>query len=266
MAEKIIIIGGGVGPMAGVALHQKIIENTITDGRDQTHLSVHHFSRSSDVPDRTDFLLGIHNQNPAFGMARLFTAAWDSLHGTSSSRVLEGEIEAVGGIPCNTFHAPQIYTVFLDEINQRGIHIPVLHMLKETMGYLNQVVPGVEKVGVLSTTGTRLTGLYSQLLESEGKAILQVPESEQEGLQEAIYHPQWGIKAISPVLPQTRQRVLQMAHHLVTQGAQAIILGCTELPLALSESQFMDIPIIDPVVALARALIRYAAPDKLQRL
>jgi aspartate racemase len=262
MAEKTIIIGGGVGPMAGVALHQKIIENTITDGRDQTHLSVFHFSRSADVPDRTEYLLGKQTQNPAFGMAQLFAAAWDSLRRVAG----EAEIEAIGGIPCNTFHAPQIYTVFLEQLSLRGIRIPVLHMLQETMDYLDQVVPGVMEVGVLSTTGTRLTGLYAQLLEGRGKTILQVPDSDQGALQEAIYHPQWGIKAVSPALPQARQRVLLMAHSLVDRGAQAIILGCTELPLALSESQFMDIPIVDPVVALARSLIRRAAPDKLKRL
>ena len=40
MKEKIIIIGGGVGPMAGVELHKKIIENTKTSGKDQDHLQV----------------------------------------------------------------------------------------------------------------------------------------------------------------------------------------------------------------------------------
>ena len=47
--EKIIVIGGGVGPMAGVALHGKIIENTLTDGTDQSHLEVFHFSRSPSI-------------------------------------------------------------------------------------------------------------------------------------------------------------------------------------------------------------------------
>ena len=56
--EKVLIIGGGVGPMAGVALHARIIENTLPGGSDQGHLDVRHFSRSADVTDRTEFLLG----------------------------------------------------------------------------------------------------------------------------------------------------------------------------------------------------------------
>ena len=57
MKEKIIVIGGGVGPMAGVELHKRVIENTLTDGTDQSHMEVLHLSRSGDVPDRTGFLL-----------------------------------------------------------------------------------------------------------------------------------------------------------------------------------------------------------------
>ena len=59
MKEKIIVIAGGVGPMAGVELHKKIIESTLTDGTDQTHIEVYHLSRSHDIQDRIsrdDFL------------------------------------------------------------------------------------------------------------------------------------------------------------------------------------------------------------------
>ena len=48
---------GGVGPMAGVKLHEKIIQFTPTNGTDQSHLCVHHISQSQYIPDRTTFLL-----------------------------------------------------------------------------------------------------------------------------------------------------------------------------------------------------------------
>ena len=69
--EKIIIIGGGVGPLAGVDLHNKIINNTITNGTNQGHLEVHHLSCSNDITDRTEFLLRNSIENPAEGMFRL---------------------------------------------------------------------------------------------------------------------------------------------------------------------------------------------------
>jgi hypothetical protein len=57
MSEKLICIGGGVGPMAGVELQRRIIQNTDSGGTDQGHIEVHHFSRAHDIADRTRFLL-----------------------------------------------------------------------------------------------------------------------------------------------------------------------------------------------------------------
>ena len=58
---------GGVGPMAGVKLHEKIIEFTPTDGTDQSHLCVHHISQSQYIPDRTRFLLEqLHQQQEQY--------------------------------------------------------------------------------------------------------------------------------------------------------------------------------------------------------
>ena len=52
-----LLIVGGVGPRASIELHTKVLKNTVTDGRDQSYLNVHHLSYSSMVCDRTDFLL-----------------------------------------------------------------------------------------------------------------------------------------------------------------------------------------------------------------
>jgi hypothetical protein len=56
-------IGGGVGPSAGVGLHQKIIDNTRSK-TDQGHFTVVHISRSAHIQDRTKFLLGEIEINP----------------------------------------------------------------------------------------------------------------------------------------------------------------------------------------------------------
>jgi len=258
MKEKAIVIGGGVGPMAGVALHQKIIEHTLTDGTDQTHLSVHHFSRSADVGDRTAYLQGKTATNPAAAMAAAMRAAVASLEPYGQP--------AVAGIPCNTFHAPEIFDPFLDLLRQADLDLPVLHMLTETARYIRQVHPRVRKIGLLSTTGTRLTNIYPQLLGSRDTMIVQVGEDRQEEVQEGIYNREWGIKAVSPVTGRARERMLALVRLLVDQGAELVILGCTEIPLALPERDFAGVPFVDPVEVLARALIREAAPDKLKPL
>lgn len=51
---------------------------------------------------------------------------------------------------------------------------------------------------------------------------------------------------------------------LKQKGADVIILGCTEIPLALPEPKYDDVPLVDPVEAVARAMIATADPAKLK--
>ena len=268
--EKVLIIGGGVGPLAGVALHARIIENTLPGGNDQGHLDVRHFSRSADVKDRTEFLLGRVAENPADGMARTIGMAVSGLCGH----------DAVVGVPCNTFHAPAIFRPFTVQLAKMaeaaGVSLKVLHMLEETMALLKLVVSGSERneagipgpatIGVMSTTGTRLSGVYDILLADAGFVPLYVDEVEQAILHAAIYDPAWGIKATGQPGVRATTTLQSLASKLADRGAAAIILGCTELPLALTESSICGIPLVDPVLALARAMIREAAPAKLAPL
>lgn len=259
--EAVIVIGGGVGPMAGVALHAKIIESTFTDGRDQSHLTIHHYSRSVAVPDRTEFLLSAQRgdagvDNPAFGMADVFMSA---------ARALNDGERAVGGVPCNTFHAPPIFNSFLDELEVRRNPIRIVNMLEETVTLLRERLPGAEgvPVGVLSTTGTRISGVYADLLEAAGYIPIYVEAEDQPGLHEAIYHLEWGIKATCPPSKRAVGVMEDMASRLIERGARAILPACTEIPLALPGDSFQGVPMVDPVLALARGLVRAAAPGKL---
>lgn len=271
----VIVIGGGVGPMAGVALHAMIIENTLTDGTDQSHLCVHHYSCSELVPDRTAYLLGLapsgrardflsaSASDPALGMARVFELA---------ARALDGR-PAVGGVPCNTFHAPAIFDRFLARLEENRTGIRIVGMLSETMeligsrfGYEAGRSGAGEVIGVLSTTGTRRSGVYDSLLSKSGYRALYVPESDQATLHAAIYDPRWGIKATASPSTRAVETVAAMAAKLAGAGAAAVILACTELPLALGGTVYRGVPLVDPVLALARALVREAAPEKLKPL
>ncbi len=256
MKEKLIIIGGGAGPMAGLELHKKIIENTKTAGRDQDHLQVWHLSRSYDLPDRTEFLGGRIKTNPAEGMSRTFKLAAQSLKFEKRN--------AVGGIACNTFHSPRIFKVFLDILNKANTEIEILNMIEETGKYIKTKFSGLTQIGLLSTSGTRNAQVYKQILEPFGFEIVQVDENEQDDLHDTIYNLDWGIKAVSPVTKKARERFLIYANELIEKGVQAIILGCTEIPLALPENEINGVPIIDPIYILARELIRNVNPYKLK--
>ena len=56
------------------------------------------------------------------------------------------------------------------------------------------------------------------------------------------------------------------ADQVIQQGAEVVILGCTELPIAVPEATYKGIPLIDPGLFMARALIQAVAPDRLMPL
>ena len=79
--------------------------------------------------------------------------------------------------------------------------------------------------------------------------------------------PIYGIKTISnPIHPQAKENLLQGISFLKEQGAQAVIMGCTEIPLAITEPQVHNIVIVDPTNILARALVYKLNPNKLKPL
>ncbi len=250
-----VLIGGGVGPMAGVVLHRKVIENTATNGTDQDHLEVMHLSRSPIIADRTEFLSGEPVADPVEGMLRVFRMAEAALR--------TEERRAVAGVPCNTFHAASLFSRFRAALEKEGMSIRVLHMLAETAAFIRATEPRAHRVGVLSTTGTRSSGVYEEIFADYGLEVAHIPLKRQAELHEAIYHREWGLKALSVADERAATRVREFASLLVSQGADAVVLGCTELPLALAEGRYEGVPVVDPMTALARALVREAAPEKL---
>jgi aspartate racemase len=172
----------------------------------------------------------------------------------------------IAAIPCNTAHASPIFDVIKKEIEKSNLSLKLLHLVEETAKFIKNNYPNL-KVGVLSTTGTRDTTLYKTILtEYEIENI--APDDElQTVVHEAIYNETYGIKAFSsPVKKKAQKDLTHAISILKNQGAQVIVLACTELPLALTEKTYFGLPTIDPNRVLARALILQAAPEKLKPL
>jgi len=243
--RKTIIIGGGVGPAAGVDLHRQIISLTPTDGSDQDHLRVIHLSFSDLIPDRTEALKGGYGAVAAQRMAELINQAYYLAHKFNS--------EAVVGIPCNTFHAEPIFSVFRENLLPE---LELINMIDETLAAITERIPSGGTVGILSTSGTRSVRLYDQRLEQAGFTAVQVED--QEAVTQAIYNNQWGIKAKSGPSDENRKILDEAVTDLRGQGARAIILGCTEIPLVLTGTEYRGIALIDPMRVLAESLVHSA--------
>ena len=246
----IIGIVGGVGPLAGLDLQAKIVAQTIA-GRDQDHLPVVSISWPGPIPDRTEYLLGRVAHNPALPIL-------------AQLRLLAALGATVAAIPCNTAHAAAIFNVIRAGVAAFARPLRLLHMLDETADHLATRHPDLRTVGVLSTTGTWRVRLYPQLLAARGLRVVAPDAALQETIHAAIYDPAHGIKSAGRVTARARADLERGIAALRAQGAEAVVLGCTELPVAFLETAIDGLPLIDPTWVLARALIRIAAPNQLK--
>lgn len=250
--ENVIGVIGGMGPYAGLDLVRKIFDLTQAD-KDQEHLPVALLSFPGRIRDRSTFLFENSGENPAEAIAEIVLQL-DELGAT------------VAGIPCNTAHAPRIFDVVQERLQSAGASVRLLNMIHETASYIRTEEDGVERIGLLSTSAVFRLGLYKKALQEKGFTPVMPDENVQENIvNRTIFDPTYGIKAqANPVSLIARQSLLNAIEHLHEKGAEAVVLGCTELPLAVPEAEIDSTIIIDPTEVLARALIRETYPDRLR--
>jgi len=225
--EAVIGVLGGMGPEATVRLFALLTAATPAQ-RDQEHLRVL-IDSDPKIPDRTAAILG-SGEDP---LPALLEAA------TLLERAGAGFLI----IPCNTAHH------WLPAL-RKGVRIPILDMIRETTLVVAAHSPRVRQIGLLATTGTVRTGLYQSHLASEGVAVVQPTDEEQEIVMSVIY----GVKAGRAGLVSSLGRVGQA---LRDRGAQGLLLGCTELSLVDLPSS-PDFSVFDPLKILAERAVLLA--------
>jgi len=238
-----------MGPWVDPLLVRKILEYQVTLGmrRDQDAIPLLLIQFAGLIEDRTEFLTSGSVENPAVQVARI-------------GRMLAANGARVLGIPCNTFHAAPIFTRFEQELAP----IQVVHMIQAT---LRDLRPGLRRVGILSTNGAYLQRIYSGPVVARGLEAITLPYQapggigfslSQNDVHQAICHPEWGIKSGNESqagYPKAKAVLKAAARRLQELGAEVAILGCTEIPLALQQSDVPDLPLDDPLDSLARALV-----------
>ena len=96
------------------------------------------------------------------------------------------------------------------------------------------------------------------------EVVLPDPLVREQLIHAALYAPSFGIKTNpGAVSEEASSRIRAAIRHLQKLGAEAFILGCTELPLAIKEDQYDGMPILDPARIVAEKLIRETYPDRL---
>ena len=125
-------------------------------------------------------------------------------------------------------------------------------MIEETCADLCTRLPEIHTVGLLAIDGTLRSGVYHRVMAEAGVKILVSGNAEQQKIQSAIAH----VKAGVTKLP-TQEIFETAARRLIEAGAEAIILGCTEVPLAFDPDKIAR-PCLNPTRILAKAAVNWA--------
>ncbi len=219
---------GGMGPLATADFLAKLA--LATPARvDQEHIPVLVYGNCG-TPDRTAAALA-QGASPVPCLLR-------------GAAFLAGQGVAAIAMPCNSAHC------WYDEV-AASVDKPVLHIVDACVDLLQRRRADAQRVGVLSTEGTARMGIYPRRLQ-------------QRGLQALVPTAREFAELVTPGIAQVKAGQLapaaalfeQAAARLIERGAQAVILGCTEIPLGM-QRQIVHSPglYIDSTEALVQAVL-----------
>ena len=145
----------------------------------------------------------------------------------------------------NTMHkvAPQI---------EKNISIPILHIADATAQRLRE--EGIKKVGLLGTRFTMEQDFYKgRLSEKFGIDVIVPEEPEREDVHAVIYNE----LCLGTIDQNSRERYLKIIEQLAANGAEAVILGCTEIALLVQQNH-TRVPLYDTTAIHAEQAVRQA--------
>ncbi len=199
--KKTLGVIGGLGP--GATAHFMSLVTDMTDAPiDQEHIEMVVFSTPS-IPDRTRHILDNSQPSPLPKML----AVGQKLASLGAQFI---------AIPCVTAH-------YFYEKLETGIPVPIINGVGETVRHLKE--HGVTKVGIMATDGTIQSGIFARELLKQGMEPVVPSKKRQADVMHIIFD---NVKAGRSA---DMERFCSVALELRENGAQAIILGCTELSL-----------------------------------
>ncbi|MBI4015650.1 MAG: amino acid racemase [Candidatus Aenigmarchaeota archaeon] len=158
----------------------------------------------------------------------------------SGIKILEEKSDFIV-MPCNTLH------IFIEDI-RKASRVPVLSILDETVGRIKKM--GIRKIGILATMKTIKEKLFEEKLEENGIETIKPDISEQKRVSEIIHCILKGEKT-----EEMKTELLGIVTGLKEKGAEAVILGCTDLQLLINQEN-SGVKLIDTVDVLADSAVR----------
>jgi len=222
--KSLLGIIGGMGTQATASFYEKLHSfQTVT--AEQEYIDLLLYSIPS-IPDRTAFILGQSVDSPLDKLV-------ETIHLMETANV------SCIAIPCATSH------YFYDKLVQ-ATSVPIINMLDETAKYAADC--GVKKVCLLATDGTIKGRVFSSAFEKYNIDVSVPPNPVQLKIMKIIYDIKRGATA-------TPGAIEAISEQSLTDGVQAVVLGCTELCIHAKQSQNV-INILDVLANAAIARIR----------
>lgn len=216
---------GGLGPLAS-AYYYELLTKMCDVRSDQEHLEIiiHSFPQ---IPDRTGYILNHHKKNPVYDLIRV-------------GKNLEQQKVDYIAIPCITAH------YFHEELTNQ-LSVPIIHLIEEMAAYLKR--NHIKKVGIMATNGTIQSELFQKALTQNNIECLIPSTLLQQDVMHLIYQ---NVKLDHGI---EMDRFSRVAEELFHQGAEYIILGCTELSI-IKKEKHLDKRYLDAMELLAAVALK----------
>ena len=239
---------GGMGTQAGLDFCNKLA--ILNRGKIDQEYPLFILYNKSNIPGRPESIGvqtgNISNKKINKASKKKYLAVLDSL--LKGCKLLENNKCKFIVIPCNTAH------YWYDDLNKK-INIPIINMPKEVYDLTRKTCRTNSKIGLLATEGTLKTGVYNKFFDKNFKLIFPKPLLQKNCVNKAIKFVKMGNvraaeKSIKPAI-----------NFLIQQKCKKIILGCTELPIAIfAFKSFKKIKsskvFLDPNLILANAAMK----------
>ena len=221
MSHRIVIIGG-MGPQASLELHKHIIayaaETGAVDNQDYPEI----LHASIPIPDF------ISSGDSEAGLTRL-KQSLDDLRIRQDDRIV---------LACNTAHllVPELEEVY---------DVRFISLVQATVQAIKR--SGARRIGLLASPTTVKSGLYEKPLSQIGRETILPTRSDINILEQAIRH----VIAGGPT-KKVRGSIEQIVNRMIDEGADCVILGCTELSVIFSH--VLDNRVVDPLEVVCEKL------------
>jgi len=226
MTKRLGILGG-MGPAASAEFYRRLTDLTPASN-DQEHIPCVIWSDPT-VPDRSTSLVNCDDR------------PWEKLKQGILGLKNAGCDQIV--IPCNTAH------FWYDRLCQLGV--PIIHIVDSVAEDLCAEGVNTGTIGILGTMATMRLGLYQHHLHKLGYHCITPGAHDMDTLVQPAINL---IKANN--LPAARILLIQAMNNLQAWNVDAIVLGCTELPLAIRDSYYNKKPLINSIDSLVHAAIK----------